>query len=137
MNIKHKTQVKSQVKYCSHSYAFWILITMNLGTPSVYWGVNLCIFSRLETNMPQLFTYLFLILAQILFALHILHSSETSDFFYVLPHYDRPSQSPTEVIEDDGLGNAFMLMSAGRYAHPNHNNKSQSFPGPSLQITVT
>lgn len=79
---------------------------MNLGTPSVHWGVNLCIFPRLETNMPQLLTYLFLILAQILFSLHILHSSETSEFLWVLPHYDRPSPSPTEVIEDDGLGNA-------------------------------
>lgn len=87
--------------------------------------------------MPQLLSHVFLILAQILFALHILHPSEASEFLCVLPHYDRPSQSPPEVNVDDGLGNAFTLMSAGRYAHLNHNNKSQSFPGPSLQITVT
>lgn len=74
--------------------------------------------------MSQLLTYLFLILAQILFALHSLHSSETSEFLCVLPHYDRTSQSSTEIIEDDRLGNVFMLMSAGRYAHLNHNNKS-------------
>lgn len=86
---------------------------------------------KLETNTTQSFSPLgtdFIRAA---------HPSETSDFLCVLPHYDRPSQSPAEVIDDDGLGNAFVLMMAGRYARLNHNNKSQSFPGPSLQITVT
>lgn len=64
--------------------------------------------------MAQLSTSLFLCLAQILFALHILHSSQTSDFLCVLPHYDRPSQSPSEVIDGDGLGKALVLMLAGR-----------------------
>lgn len=90
---------------------------MNLGPSFVRWGVNLCIFSTKQTCL----NCLFYVLAQILFTLRILRSSETSDFLCVLPHYDRPSPSPTEVIEDDGLGNAFTLMSAGRYAHLNHN----------------
>lgn len=74
-------------------------------------GVKLKFISAQCLNCQPIF---FLSLAQILFALHILHSSQTSDFLCVLPDYDRPSQSPSEVIEGDGLGNTLVLMLAGR-----------------------
>lgn len=56
---------------------------------------------------------------------------EDVDFLGVLPHYDRSLQSPIEVIQDDSLGSALMLVLAERrsLAHTNthalnHDNKS-------------